>query len=71
MMAVNFAKLPELLRRAATDKRDVTRLQPHNSRQSAQCPLGPQFGKYLCNALSDVQGRFCCESRRWAWVRIA
>jgi hypothetical protein len=56
MMAVNFAKLPELLRRAATDKRDVTRLQPHNSRQSAQCPLGPQFGKYLCNALSDVMG---------------
>jgi hypothetical protein len=35
----------------------VTRLQPHNSRQSAQCPLGPQFGKYLCNALSDVMGQ--------------
>jgi hypothetical protein len=38
-MAVNFAKLPELLRRSPPIKRGVTRLQPHISRQSAQCPL--------------------------------
>jgi len=40
-MAVNFAKLPKLLGRAAADTRGVTRLQPHISRQSAQCPLSP------------------------------
>ena len=37
-MAVNFAKLPELVRRSPPIKRGVTRLQPHISRQSAQCP---------------------------------
>jgi hypothetical protein len=35
-IAANVAKLPEA--RAAADKRGVTRLQPHISRQSAQCP---------------------------------
>jgi hypothetical protein len=57
-MAVNFAKLPELLGRAAADTRGVTRLHPHISRRSAQCPLSPQFRKYRCNALSDVMGHF-------------
>ena len=37
-MAVNFAKLPELVRRSPPIKRGVTRLQPHISRESAQCP---------------------------------
>jgi hypothetical protein len=55
-MATNFAKLPELLGRAAADTRGVTRLHPHISRRSAQCPLSPQFRKYRCNALSDVMG---------------
>ena len=38
-IAANIAKLPELLRRPPPIKRGVTRLQPHISRQSAQCPL--------------------------------
>src|ERR1700692_1792067 len=49
-IAVNFAKLPECCA-------GVTRLQPHNSRQSAQCPLSRQVRKYRCNALSDVMGQ--------------
>ena len=55
-MAVNFAELPELLRGPPPIKRGVTRLQPHISRQSAQCPLRPQVRKYRPNALSDVMG---------------
>ena len=43
--------------RAAANKRGVTRLQPHISRQSAQCPLRPQVRKYRRNALSDVMGQ--------------
>jgi hypothetical protein len=31
--------MPQLLRRTAADKRDVTRLQPHTSRQSTQVSL--------------------------------
>ena len=38
-IAANIAKLPELPARAAVDKRGMTRLQPHISRQSAQCQL--------------------------------
>ena len=38
-IAANIDKLPELLRRSPPIKRGVTRLQPHISRQSAQCPL--------------------------------
>jgi len=38
-VAANIVKLPELLRRSPPIKRGVTRLQPHISRQSAQCPL--------------------------------
>ena len=34
-IAANIAKLPELFARAAAEKRGVTRLQPHTSRQSA------------------------------------
>jgi hypothetical protein len=34
----------------------VTRLQPHNSRQSAQCPLSSQLRKYRCDALSVAKG---------------
>jgi hypothetical protein len=40
-MTVNFAKLPELLHGSPPIRRDVTRLQPHISRQSAECPLKP------------------------------
>jgi hypothetical protein len=36
-IAANIAKLPELLRGPPPIKRGVTRLQPHISRQSAQC----------------------------------
>ena len=39
---------------AAAEKRGVTRLRPHTSRQSAQCPLRPQFQKYRRNAPSAV-----------------
>jgi len=42
-MAVNFAKLPEIAAAAAADKRGVTRLQSHISRQSAQCLLSPRL----------------------------
>jgi hypothetical protein len=38
------------------DKRGVTRLQPHISRQSAQCRLRPQVRKYRRNAISVVMG---------------
>ena len=38
-IAANITKLPELLRPPPPIKRGVTRLQPHISRQSAQCPL--------------------------------
>ena len=55
-IAANIAKLPELLRGPPPIKRGVTRLQPHISRQSAQCPLRPQVRKYCRNALSDVMG---------------
>jgi hypothetical protein len=41
--------------RAAAEKRGVTRLRLHTSRQSVQCPLRPQFQKYRRNALSDVR----------------
>ena len=41
-IAANIAKLPALLRAAAADKRGVTRLQPHISRQS-------------CNFLLDLE----------------
>jgi hypothetical protein len=37
-IAANIAKLPELLRGPPPIKRGVTRLQPHISRQSVQCP---------------------------------
>ena len=56
-IAANIAKLPELLRGPPPIKRGVTRLQPHISRQSAQCPLRPQVRKYRRNALSDVMGQ--------------
>jgi hypothetical protein len=56
-IAANIAKLPGLLRRSPPIKRGVTRLQPHISRQSARCPLSPQFRKYRRNALSDVMGQ--------------
>jgi len=36
-------------------KRGVTRLQPHISRQSAQCQLRPQVRKYRRNALSGAR----------------
>ena len=39
------------------DKRSVTRLQPHISRQSAQCRLRPQVRKYRRNAISVVMGQ--------------
>ena len=55
-IAANIAKLPELLRGSPQIKRGVTRLQPHISRQSAQCPLRPQVRKYRRNALSDFMG---------------
>ena len=57
-IAANIAKLPELLRGPPPIKRGVTRLQPHISRQSAQCRLRPQVRKYRRNALSDVMGHF-------------
>ena len=38
-IAANIDKLPALLRPPPPIKRGVTRLQPHISRQSAQCPL--------------------------------
>ena len=56
-MAVNFAKLPELVRRSPPIKRGVTRLQPHISRESHNVPLRPQVRKYRRNALSDVMGQ--------------
>jgi hypothetical protein len=40
-IAANIDKLPALLRPPPPIKRGVTRLQPHISRQSAQCPLRP------------------------------
>jgi hypothetical protein len=40
---------------AAADKRGVTRLEPHISRQSAQCRLRPQVRKYRRNALSGAR----------------
>ena len=43
--------------RAAADKRGVTRLRPHISRQSALCRLRPQVRKYRRNALSGVMGQ--------------
>jgi hypothetical protein len=55
--AANIAKLRELPRRSPPIKRGVTRLQPHISPQSAQCPLRPQVRKYRRNALSDVMGQ--------------
>ena len=61
-IAANIAKLPELLRGPPPIKRGVTRLQPHISRQSAQCPLRPQVRKYRRNALSDVMG----QNRSWS-----
>jgi hypothetical protein len=57
-IAVNIAKLPELRRGPPPTKRGVTRLEPHISRQSAQCRLRPQVRKYRRNALSDVMGQF-------------
>jgi hypothetical protein len=67
-IAANIAKLPELLRGPPPIKRGVTRLQPHISRQSAQCPLRPQVRKYRRNALSDVMGqlRTCAQPRSCA-----
>ena len=56
-IAANIAKLPELLRRSPPIKRGATKLQPHISRQSAQCPLRPQVRKYRRNALSDIMGQ--------------
>jgi hypothetical protein len=53
----HIAKLPELLRRSPPIKRGVTRLQPHISRQSAQCRLRPQVRKYRRNAISVVMGQ--------------
>jgi hypothetical protein len=55
-IAANIDKLPALLRPPPPIKRGVTRLQPHISRQSAQCRLRPQVRKYRRNALSDVMG---------------
>jgi hypothetical protein len=43
--------------RAAAEKRGVTILQPHTSRQSAQCPLRPHFQKYRRDAPSVVMGQ--------------
>jgi hypothetical protein len=43
--------------RAGAERREVARLQPHTSRQSAQCPLRHQFQKYRRNALSGVMGQ--------------
>jgi hypothetical protein len=43
-IAVNIAKLPELLRRSPPIKRGVTRLQPHISRQSDNVGLDPKSG---------------------------
>jgi hypothetical protein len=45
-IAANIDKLPALLRPPPPIKRGVTRLQPHISRQSAQCPLRPQVRKF-------------------------
>ena len=56
-IAANVAKLKELLRGPRPIKRGVTRLQPHISRQSAQCPLRPQVRKYRRNAISFVMGQ--------------
>jgi hypothetical protein len=55
-IAANIAKLPELLRGPPPIKRGVTRLQPHISRQFAQCRLRPQVRKYRRNAISVVMG---------------
>jgi hypothetical protein len=51
-IAANIAKPPELRRGPPPIKRGVTRLEPYNSRQSAQCRLRPQVRKYRRNALS-------------------
>ena len=56
-IAANIAKLRKLLRVPRRFQRGVTRLQPHISRQAAQCRLRPQVRKYRRNALSDVMGQ--------------
>ena len=55
-MAVNFAKLPELLHGPLPISDPVTRCNRHASRQSAQCRLRPQR-KYRRNAISVVMGQ--------------
>ena len=56
-MAANFAKLPELLLRAAAEERGVTRLPPSHFTTVRACPLRPQLRKYRCNAISVAKGQ--------------
>jgi hypothetical protein len=74
-MAANIAKLPELLRGPPPIKRGVTRLQPHISRQSAQCrlaalTLGRRAGRASAVARAfSVVGRYFPPSKPQALQR--
>jgi hypothetical protein len=62
-MAVNFAKLPDLLRQPLptsrqADKQGVTRMQPH-IHESVPCRLVLQLRTYRCNAVDDATGLGC------------
>ena len=56
-IAANITKLPELLRGPTAEKRGVTRLQPHPSRQSRNVGLDPTFrsiAAMFCTSAQNV-----------------